>query len=82
MLLFSSLNSIILRHNYPQDVLVNGASHKAGTPIGWTPQAVRDRQMEAQSTEGNPVIIAWDEAALLPIHEALAAIAPEPAEED
>jgi len=26
--------------------------------------------------------IAWDEAALLPIHEALAAIAPEPAEED
>lgn len=52
--------------NYPQDVVVDGKTRKAGTPIAWMPDQIQAKQIEAESPDGATVIIHWDQVALDP----------------
>ncbi len=52
--------------NYPQDVVVDGRTKKEGTPISWSVDDIKAKQIEAQTLDGKPAAILWDQAALDP----------------
>jgi hypothetical protein len=49
--------------SYPRDVVKGGREAAKGTPINWTPEEIRNGQIEAFSPDGKPAIIKWEEAA-------------------
>jgi len=49
--------------SYPQDVVVNGESRSAGTPIAWTAGQIEAGQIDAFHPDGTPAVICWEEAA-------------------
>jgi hypothetical protein len=49
--------------SYPEDVVRDGKSHSAGTPISWSYSEIEAGVIKAHTPDGNPVEIAWDEAA-------------------
>jgi len=52
--------------NYPQDVFRGEKEYKAGTSIEWNPDEIQAKKIEAQSLDGKPVILDWDQIALDP----------------
>ena len=49
--------------NFPQDIVINGHIHKAGTSISWTVKEIEAKQIKAQTPTGETITIKWDEAA-------------------
>ncbi len=49
--------------NHPQEVVIDGRTHEAGTSISWTVDEIRAKGIEAQSPTGESVTIGWDDAA-------------------
>jgi hypothetical protein len=49
--------------SFPVDVLRRGASHKGGSPIGWTPAEIHAGRIELAAPDGRPVIVTWEQAA-------------------
>ncbi len=49
--------------NYPKDVIVDGKPRKSGTPITWKPENVKEGCIKAFSSDGNEILIRWDEVA-------------------
>jgi len=52
--------------SYPQDVLREGKSHPAGTPISWSPAEIEAGKILAATSEGDALEINWEQAALDP----------------
>jgi hypothetical protein len=52
--------------NYPLDVVRDGRSIDAGSPISWTPEEVSGGQIEATRPDGTPVLVRWEEVAADP----------------
>ena len=52
--------------NYPSEVVKDGRSIEAGSPVSWTPEEIRAGQIEAFRPDGAPAVIRWDEVALDP----------------
>jgi hypothetical protein len=52
--------------SYTQDVVKDGRPIQAGSPISWTVDEIRARQIEAFHPDGKPAVVLWDEAALDP----------------
>lgn len=48
---------------YPQNVVRGEYTRRAGSPINWLPDELIAGQIEVKDTEGNPVVITWDEVA-------------------
>jgi hypothetical protein len=49
--------------NYPCDVVKDGRSYKAGTPVAWMPDEIIASEIEAFTPEGKPVTIKWADMA-------------------
>jgi hypothetical protein len=49
--------------SFPVDVIRQGKSLKAGSPIGWTPAEIHAGRIETSAPDGTPVTITWDQAA-------------------
>ncbi len=49
--------------SYPCDVVRSGRALKSGTPIAWRYDEVQAGQFEAQTPEGNSILIHWDNVA-------------------
>jgi len=49
--------------NYPSDVVKDGRSYKAGTPVAWMPDEIKAGKIEAFTPEGKLVTIRWDDMA-------------------
>ncbi len=52
--------------SYPRDVIRGGKTLKAGSPISWTVEEIRLGQSEGVATDGAPLAVRWEEAALNP----------------
>ncbi len=52
--------------SFPQDVIVQGHTKKAGTPISWTAKDIKAKQIDAKTPDGESISIQWDQAALDP----------------
>jgi hypothetical protein len=52
--------------SYEEDIVKDGRPVKAGSPISWTADEIRESQIEAFYPDGTPAIIKWEEAALDP----------------
>lgn len=52
--------------SYPCDVVREGHTLKSGSPISWGIEEVRAGQIEAQTPEGSPTVIRWDDVAANP----------------
>jgi hypothetical protein len=48
---------------YPRDVVKGGREAAKGTPINWTPEEIRNGQIEAFTPDGKPVTIKWEDVA-------------------
>jgi hypothetical protein len=49
--------------NYPHDIVVEGKSLAAGSPIAWGPEEIKAGQINAFYPDGTPAVIRWDEVA-------------------
>ncbi len=49
--------------SYPQDVIIGDHAYKKGTPISWSVEEIRAKEIKAQSPEGEVITISWDKAA-------------------
>jgi hypothetical protein len=49
--------------NYPHDIVVEGKSLAAGSPIAWGPEEIKAGQIDAFYPDGTPAVIRWDEVA-------------------
>lgn len=49
--------------SYPEDVVRDGKSHSAGTPISWSHSEIQAGLINANAPDGSPVEITWDNAA-------------------
>lgn len=49
--------------SYPAAVVRDGRTLPAGSAIAWTPPEIEAGRIEAQDTDGDPVVIAWDDVA-------------------
>jgi hypothetical protein len=49
--------------SYPFDVVVEGRSIKAGSPVSWTPEQIQGGQIQAALSDGSPVAITWEQVA-------------------
>jgi hypothetical protein len=49
--------------SYPMDVVRDGKSHSAGTPISWSYPEIQAGLINANAPDGSPVEITWDNAA-------------------
>lgn len=47
--------------NYPYDVLRGDTLIKAGTPVSWMPSEIQKGQIEAESPDGAPAVIRWQD---------------------
>lgn len=52
--------------SYPQDIVVEGRTCKAGSPIGWEPAQIAAGQIEGFQPDGTPAVVRWDDVALQP----------------
>lgn len=52
--------------SYPSDVVRGDRTIKAKSPISWTPDEIRAREIQAQQTDGTPITIKWDDVACDP----------------
>ncbi|MBI5653718.1 MAG: hypothetical protein HZC40_25200 [Chloroflexi bacterium] len=52
--------------SYPRDVVREGKTKKAGTPIAWELEDVRAGKIDAFTPDGAPITITWDEMAQNP----------------
>jgi len=52
--------------SYPKDVVKGGRPIKAGSPVSWTPEQIRDGQIEVSTADGAPATVGWDEVASQP----------------
>ena len=50
----------------PREVVRTGGIVRRGGALSWTPAELRDGRIEASSTDGEPVTLAWDEVAADP----------------
>ena len=48
---------------YPFDTVREGNPHRAGTPISWRVEEIEAKAFNAQTPDGAPVTIGWDEVA-------------------
>jgi hypothetical protein len=46
--------------SYPEDVEIEGKLIKKGAPVSWTPDEIRQGQIEARRPDGAPLSITWD----------------------
>ncbi|MFZ5915643.1 MAG: hypothetical protein ACOYZ7_01765 [Chloroflexota bacterium] len=51
---------------YPHDVVKDGQSIRAGSPISWGPEDVQAGQIDAFRPDGAPAVVEWDAVALEP----------------
>ncbi len=51
---------------YPADVVRGGDTQRAGSPIAWLAPEVEAGRIEAESTDGKPLVITWDSVASNP----------------
>jgi hypothetical protein len=49
--------------NYPFDMVRNGETVRAGSPIGWTPEEINAGFLEGERPDGEPLRVTWEEAA-------------------
>jgi hypothetical protein len=49
--------------SYPEDVIREGRTQKAGSPISWTPEQVKAAQFDVSLPDGSSRTIHWEEAA-------------------
>ncbi len=49
--------------SYPQETIRDGKLCSKGASIEWTPDEIRAARIEAQTPDGRPLLIHWDEAA-------------------
>jgi hypothetical protein len=47
--------------SYPEDLIVNGVLHKAGSPIAWTPASIQSGGIYGLRPDGAEAAITWDE---------------------
>lgn len=52
--------------SYPRQVVRQGHTMKAGSPVSWTPKEIHAGQIEAETPDGQPDPIRWDEVASQP----------------
>ncbi len=52
--------------SFPYDVIFEDHTLKAGSPISWTPEQVREGQIEVKMPDGRPSAISWDKVANQP----------------
>ncbi len=52
--------------SYPYDVVKEGRSIKAGSPISWRLEEIREGRIEAFRPDGTPAVILWQEVAAEP----------------
>jgi len=52
--------------SYPQDVVVEGRTYKAGSPIAWEPAQIAAGQIEGFLPDGTPAAVRWEDVALQP----------------
>jgi hypothetical protein len=52
--------------SHPFNLVVEGQTHKAGTPIAWTASQIEAGQIEGFLPDGTPAAVRWDEVALDP----------------
>jgi hypothetical protein len=52
--------------SYPQDVFRDGEHFRAGSSIEWSVDEIRAGGVEVNSSDGEPIIIQWDQAAMDP----------------
>ncbi|MCC7355017.1 MAG: hypothetical protein IT330_14830 [Anaerolineae bacterium] len=45
--------------SYPQDIVVEGRTCKAGSPIGWEPAQIAAGQIEGFQPDGTPAVVRW-----------------------
>jgi hypothetical protein len=46
--------------SYPQEVVRDGRTIKAGSPVGWTAPEVQEGKIDASLPDGSPVTITWE----------------------
>ncbi len=52
--------------SYPEDMLREGRTMKAGSPIGWTAREVEAGEITGTRPDGTPVTVPWADAAMAP----------------
>ena len=52
--------------SYPYDVVVDGHPIKAGSPVSWTPEKIRDGQIGAFLPDGKPTAVRWEDVQTQP----------------
>jgi hypothetical protein len=52
--------------SYPSDIVKDGRTIKAGSPIAWTAKDIEAGQIEGFTPEGEPTVVRWDDVALDP----------------
>jgi hypothetical protein len=52
--------------SYPYDVVKDERPIKAGSPVSWTPDQIRNGQIEVFTPDGAPTAVRWDEVASQP----------------
>lgn len=49
--------------SYPFEVVKAGRPVKAGLPVAWLPEEIRNGQIEAFHSDGSPAVVRWDDVA-------------------
>jgi hypothetical protein len=49
--------------SYPQDVVIDGATKRKGSPVAWTAAQVQAGQIEAFTPDAQPITIRWEDVA-------------------
>jgi hypothetical protein len=52
--------------SYPFDIVKEGRTMKAGSPIAWNPTEIEAKQIEGFTPDGKPAAVRWDDVALDP----------------
>ena len=52
--------------SFPEEMVIAGRRCKAGTPIAWKPDQIRDGKIEGFRPDGTPVSLAWETAGIAP----------------
>lgn len=52
--------------SYPDDFHHSGVTQQKGSPISWSPEDLKSKQIKGQNDDGSEAVIRWEEAALDP----------------
>jgi hypothetical protein len=52
--------------SYPSDIVKDGRTIKAASPISWKPEEIEAGQVEGFTPDGEPMVVRWDDVALDP----------------